>query len=209
MLSESFEVIGRGITLMPSKAVLRINRVPFFHTGVAMGFGKDGCGSNGNAARIALDERFLFDENIKLHRVNQKIIRLNGELLQRGGHGLAAGLINVPRVDALCVNFSDGPGQSMQANARGEFRAALGNKFFGIIEADNAALWIQNDRGRDNGPKERAAAGFIETGDAHPTELSRRSLETGRAETAHCAKILARRSTLLAPRFSLTVQLSA
>lgn len=80
----------------------------------------------------------------------------------------------------------------MLVNTSGEFRAALGGKFFRIVEPDNTALGIENDRGGDDGAKESAATGFIETGDAHPAKLSRLSLETGRAKSAHCAEILAR-----------------
>jgi hypothetical protein len=194
VLSKSFEVIRSGIALVSGKPVLRVDSVPFFHARVAMGFGEDGGGGDRNAAGVALDERFLFDENIELHGVDEQIIRLDRELLQGGGHGLAAGLINVPGVDALGIYFSDSPGKRMLVNAHRKFRAALGRKFFRIVEADNAALGIENDRGSDYRTEERAAPSFIETGDAHPAKLSRRSLETGRAETAHWPEILARRA---------------
>ena len=185
MKAQGFEVVGSGVAFVAGEAVLRVDNIPFFHAGVAMRFGKDGCGGDGNAARVAFDERFLLDQDIKLHSVNQQIIRLNGELLQRGSHGLAASLVNVPRVDALGIDFGDGPGDSVFANASSEFGAPFGGELFRIVETDNASLWIKNNRGGDNRPEERAAAGFIKTSDAHPAKLSRRSLETGRAEAAH------------------------
>ena len=101
-------------------------------------------------------------------------------------------MIDVPGIDALSVDLRNGPGESVLANADGKFRAPLGGKFFRIIKADNTAFGIENDRGGDHGAEERAAAGFIETGDAHPAKLSRRSLETGGAEAAHWPEILAR-----------------
>jgi|GEM_PF-6621818 len=192
MLTEGLKVIRCGVTFVTGDAVLRVHDVPFFHASVAMRFGEDGGSSDRNAARVAFDERFLFDENIELHGIDEQIIRLDRELLQSGGHGLAAGLIDVPGVDALGIDFGDGPCHRMLANSGGEFHAALGGKFFRIVEADNATLGIENHRGGDDGTEERAAAGFIKTGDAHPAKLSRRSLETGGAETAHCAEILAR-----------------
>jgi hypothetical protein len=192
VLAKGFEVIGRGVAFVAGKAVLGINGVPFFHASITMSFRKDGGSGNGNASRIALDKGFLFDENIELHGVDEQIVRLDGELLESGGHSLAAGLIDVPGVDALCIDFRDGPRKGMFLDAWSQLGAALGSKFFRVVEADNAPLGIENDRGGDNGTEERAAAGFIETGDAHPAELSRRSLETGGAETAHCAEILAR-----------------
>jgi len=194
MDAEGLEVIVRGIPFVASKPVLRVYDIPLFHAHIAMSFCKDGSGSDGNAARVALDQRFLLDQDVQLYGVDEQIIRLHGQLLKGGGHGLAAGLIDIPGVDALCIDFGDGPSESMLANAGSEFPAPLGREFFRIIQADNAALGIENDSGSDNGAKESAATGFIETGDAHPAELSRRSLETGGAEAAHCAEILARRA---------------
>jgi hypothetical protein len=192
MQAQGLEVVGRGVPFVASKTVLRVDGVPFFHARIAMGLRQNRRGGDGNAARVALDERFLLDENIELHRVNEQIIRRNGELLQSGGHGLAAGLINVPGVDALGIDFRDRPSESMLANARGKFRAALRGKFLRIVEANDATLGIQNDGGGNDGPEESAATSFIQTGDAHPAKLSRRSFETGGAETAHCAEILTR-----------------
>jgi len=106
-------------------------------------------------------------------------------LLQSGGHGLAAGLIDVPGVDALGIDFRDGPGEGVLPDAWGKLAAAFWREFFRIIETDDAAFGIENDRGGDDGAEERAASGFIKTGDAHPTKLTRLSLETRRAESAH------------------------
>lgn len=194
MPAERLQMIRRAITFVAGKPVLRIDGVPFFHAGIAMGFREDGSGGDGNTARITFDKRPLLDEDIELHGIDKQIIGLDGELLQSGGHGLATGLIDIPGVDALSIDFGNSPGQGVLTNAFSKFRAARGGKFFRIVEADNAALGIENDRGGDHRTEERAAAGFIETGNAHPAELSRRSLETGRAETAHWRRILARRA---------------
>jgi hypothetical protein len=194
VLAKGFQVIGSGVAFMAGKAVLRINGVPFFHARISVSFGEDGCSGNRNAASVTLDERLLLDENIKLHGVDEQVIRLDGELLQSSGHSLAASLIDVPGIDALSIDFCDGPSESVLVNAHGKFGASLGRKFFRVIETNNAALGIENDRGGNDRAEERAAAGFIETGDAHPAKLSRLSLETGRAESVHCAEILARRA---------------
>src|ERR1700738_784155 len=106
-------------------------------------------------------------------------------MLDRGGHGLAAGLINIPGVNTLRVNFDDCPGKRVFANAGSQLGAAFRREFFGIVEADDAALGIEDDGGSDNGAKQRAAAGFIDACDASPAELARRSLETGRAKSVH------------------------
>jgi hypothetical protein len=195
--SEGFEVVGSGVTLVAREAILRVDSVPLFHARVAMSFGEDRGGGDRYAACVALDERLLLDLNIQLHGVDEQIIRLDGKLFESGSHGLAAGLIDIPGVDALGIDFRNGPGESVFVNACGKFGAAFSGEFLRIVEADNATLGIENNCGGDDGAEESAAAGFIETGDAHPAKLSRRSLETGRAEAAHCAEILARRPELV------------
>jgi len=183
--AQRVEVVGSGVTFVAGEAVLRVDHVPLFHARVAMRFGKDRGGRYGNTACVAFDERFLLDKDVEFHSVNEQIIRLNRELLQSSSHRLAAGLVDVPSVDALGIDFGDSPGDGVFVNARGEFGSAFGGKFFRIVETNNAAFWIQNNRGGNDRAEERAAAGFIKTSDAHPAKLSRRSLETGRAETAH------------------------
>src|SRR5207245_947490 len=103
----------------------------------------------------------------------------------RGGHRLARGLVNVPRVDTLGVHFGDGPRESMFMDARRKFRAAFGSELFGIVQADNAPPGVENHRSGNDRAKQSATSGFINAGDAHPAQLARRSFETGGAESAH------------------------
>ena len=89
-----------------------------------MRFGENGGGGDGNTARVSFDKGFLFDEDVELHGVDQEIVGNDGKLLERGGHGLAAGLIDVPGIDARGVDFGDRPGQSVFANSLGQLGAA-------------------------------------------------------------------------------------
>src|SRR5258708_14583444 len=116
-----------------------------------MRFGEDGGGGDGNAARVSFDTGFLFDEKVELHSVDQEIVGNDRKLLERGGHGLAAGLINIPGVDAGGIDFGNGPGERVFTNAEGEFAATFGGKFLGIVEADDAAFWIEDDGGGNDG----------------------------------------------------------
>ena len=177
--AERFEVNGRAIAFMLGETVAGEIGVEAVEAIVAMGFGEDGGGRNGNAARVAFDERLLFDEDVELHGVDQKIVRNDGELLKSGGHGLAAGLIDIPGVDARGIDFGDGPGERVFANAKGEFGAAVSREFFGIVQTDDAALGIENDGGGNDRTEERAAAGFVNASDARPAEFARGSLKTG------------------------------
>src|SRR5216684_6890349 len=138
-----------------------------------MRFGEDGGGGDGNTARVTFDQRFLFDENVELHSVDQEIVGNDVKLLERGGHGLVAGLVDVPGVDAGGIDFGDGPRERVFTNAESEFAAAFGRNFVGIVEADDAALGIENDGGGNDRAEESAAAGFINAGDARPAEFAR------------------------------------
>ena len=64
-------VLRSGITLVLREAVAGVSGVEFFETGVAMSFGEDGGGGNGDAASVAFDQGFLFDEDVELHGVDQ------------------------------------------------------------------------------------------------------------------------------------------
>jgi len=122
-------MIRGSVPFMPGQAVLGINRVPFLHAGVTIGFGEDRSGGDRDAAGISVDQGFLFDQNIEFDGIKQQIIGKDGELIERCGHGLAAGLINIPGVDALRVDLSDRPGQGVLANPRSKLAAALGHQF--------------------------------------------------------------------------------
>src|SRR5207237_4934643 len=73
-----------------------------------------------------------------------------------------------------------------------KLRAPLGRELLGVIQAHNASLRIQDDGGSNHRAEQCAAAGLIKTRDARPPQFARRSLETGGAEPAHFAEILAR-----------------
>ncbi len=185
MQAQGFEMVGSAVAFVAREAVLRVDGVPLLHARVAVRFREDGSGGDGNAAGVAFDQGFLLDQNVELHGVDEQIVWRNSELLERGGHGLARGLVNIPGVDALRVDFSDGPAQRVLLDTDGQLGAAFSGKFFRVVEADDAPLGIENHRGGDDGAKQRAASGFINAGDAQPAQLARRSLETGGAESAH------------------------
>src|SRR5262249_38892908 len=69
VLAEGLEGVGGGIAFVTSETVLGVNGVPFFHAGITMRFGEDGSSSDGDAFAVALDERFLLNEDIQLDGV--------------------------------------------------------------------------------------------------------------------------------------------
>ena len=192
METQSFQMVRRGVALVARQAILRVDGVPLFHARVPVGFREDGSGGDGYASGIAFDERLLLNQDVELHGINEEVVGWDAEPLQSCGHSLAGGLINVPRVNALGVDFRDGPGEGVFANAFAEPGTAFWGELFRVIKADNSALGIENHCGGDHRAKQRASSGFVNTGDARPTQLARRSLETGRAEPVHRWGILAR-----------------
>jgi len=185
VLAKGCQVLGGGVALVLGQAILRVDDVPFFHAGVAVGFGEDRRGGDGDAAGVAVDEGLLLDEDVELHGVEEEIVGSDGEQLEGGGHGLAAGLVDIPSIDALGVDFGNGPGDGVFADARGQLGATIGREFFGVVEADDAALGIEDYGSGDYRAEEGAAAGFVEAGDAHPALLACGALEAGTALTSH------------------------
>src|SRR5262249_6708287 len=164
---------------------------PFFHAPVSIRLCEYGRCRDGDAASVTLNEGFLLDENVELNGVEKQIVGLKGKLLQRSGHGLARRLIDVPGIDALGVDFSDGPGDGVLADARGQLGTALRSELFRVVEPHDAPLGIQNDRSGYNGAEQSAATCLIEPSDAAPTEFACRALVTRRAKTRHRRRSLA------------------
>ncbi len=144
------EMVGCGVAFVPREPVQRINSVPFEHLPIAFHLGDDRGSRNRNRKRITVNERFLLDQHIELHGVEKQIIGRDFQLSQSFRHGLSAGLIDIPGIDAARIDFRDRPGQSMFANSHRQNFAALGGQFLGIVEADNPPLRVQYDgRGND------------------------------------------------------------
>ena len=142
VFAKSCEMFRGGVALMLCQAVLRVDGVPFFHASVTVRFGEDASGGDGDAAGVAVNEGFLFDKDVELHGVEEEIVGDYAELVEGGGHGLATGLVDIPGVDALGVDFGVGPREGVFADAWGELGATIRSEFFGVVEADDAAFGI-------------------------------------------------------------------
>src|SRR5258708_38317471 len=77
MLAKGFEMVRSAVAFVARQAILRIDGVPLLHAHVPVRFRKDGGCRAGNAARIALDQGFLLDQDVELHGVNEQIIGQN------------------------------------------------------------------------------------------------------------------------------------
>jgi len=185
MRAQGGEMFGRGVTFMLCEPIERVNPVPLNHPPVAFYFGDDrGC-RNRNGTRITVNERFLLDQDVELHGIEKQIIGRDFQLAQSFGHGLAAGLIDIPGIDAARIDFRDRPGQSVFSNSHGQNFAALGGQFLGIVKADNPPPGIQDDGCGNNLAEKRAAPHFVKSGNSLPAALARFALESGGASLPH------------------------
>src|SRR6185295_18441798 len=75
----------------------------------------------------------------------------------------------------------DGPRHRAGANDHRQLDTALRRQQLGIAQPLDLALRIENDRGRDDGPGQRAPAGFVDSRDQHATPAVRNSVITASA----------------------------
>ncbi len=183
--AKGLEMIGRGVAFVMSETVLGEEFVPLVEEAVARDLGEDRSRGDRHGARVTLDEGTLLNEQVETHGVDEEEIGWKRELRDGFRHRLATGLVDIPGVDATRVGLRDGPRKRMLANAAGEGLAALGGKFLGVVQADDAARGIQDDGGGNDRSKEGTAAGFVDSGDASPAVLARFALVAGRAKPPH------------------------
>ena len=185
MQAKGFEMIGRAVAFVGSQIVLRIGSVQLLDELVARHFCQDGGRGDGDGAGVAVDERFLREGKVEFDGVEEEIVGRNGELGDGQSHGLAAGLENVPGVDAGGFHLGNSPGYGTFADEWSELSATFGREFFRIIEAANDAPGVENGRSGNYGAEQSAATGFVEAGDAEPAGLARQTFETRGTEAAH------------------------
>ncbi len=154
MQTQRGKMILSGIAFVPRQAVLRIDQIPFGHQAVAFNLREDGSSRNGDGTRIAVNQRFLFDQRVNPHRIQQQIIGSNFQQCESFDHCLPAGLVNIPRVDTARVHFCHAPRESMLADAHRQNFAALGGQFLRIIEANDAPLGVQYHRRSHHRPEQ-------------------------------------------------------
>jgi hypothetical protein len=147
VFAESGQVLRSGVAFVLPQAVLRVDQVPLAHDPVPLDFCQNRGGRDGYGTRVAVNQRFLFDERVQPHRIEQQIIGSNFQESKGLRHCLPAGLIDIPRIDAARIDLRYAPGEGMFADAQRQYFTPLGKQSLGIIQADDAALGIQNHRG--------------------------------------------------------------
>ena len=80
MLFESGQMFGRALALVRRQIILRIDRIPAANHRVALNFRNDRRRGNRDGKRIAVNDAGLRTVNIKVHSVDQQIVRRGRKL---------------------------------------------------------------------------------------------------------------------------------
>ena len=163
---QRFEMIRRAVAFIVRQSVLRVERIQLLHLPIAFHFRQDRCRGNRDAPSVAVNQGFLLDWQIQFDGIEEKKIGQGLQLRKGRDHRLAAGLVDIPSINAARVDFGHGPGQCVFANAFGKLAAALGAQFLRIIQSDDPSPRIEDDRCGHDGPEKGAPARFIKPGDA-------------------------------------------
>ncbi len=146
VFAQSGQVFRSGVAFVLPQTILRVDQVPLAHDPVALDFCQNRSGRDGYGSSVAVNQRFLFDERVESHRIEQQIIGSNFQESKGLRHCLPAGLIDIPRIDAARIDLGYAPREGMFADAQRQHFTPLGKQSLGIIQADDAALGIQNHR---------------------------------------------------------------
>ncbi len=172
MLGESLSVLGGGIALVGGEAVLGVEQVELAHEGIAVDFGDDGGGRDGEREGVAVIEAGLgagMGELVEVeeHGVDEEVVGLGGEALDGAEHSEAGGLVDVDAVDGLGIDFGDGDAEGDFADLAVEKLALLAGELLGVFEAEageRGCAGGEDDRGGHDRTEERSAADLVNSG---------------------------------------------
>jgi hypothetical protein len=172
---EGAEVIGSAVAFVLGEAVAGVELVELEHETVACDLGEDTGGCDARAQGIAFDEGGLGKRDAgDVEAVDEDVIWRGLELMEGEEHGLVGGVEDVDGVDAVGFHASDGVMDGGVRGEEGEEGVALGGgELFGVVkpgEVFGQAVVIpiggQDNCGGHDWAGERAAAGFVESGDS-------------------------------------------
>ncbi len=179
VLAEGAAVLWRGVALMGGEPVLRVESVQLAHERIAVNFGNDGGGGDGEGERVAVEEPGLGAGVVDAQGVDEEVIGRAGKSVDRGEHGEAGGLVDVDPVDGLGVDGGDRDGESAAFDAFVEPFPIFAGELFGVGEAgagEGAAVAREDDGSGDDGAKECATADLVHAGDGLKAVVAKRLL---------------------------------
>ena len=79
MLPKRFQMVRSRIAFVAAESILRINRIPFRHASVAMGFCQDRSSGDGNTAGVAVNQGLLLDQHVEFDGIQKQIVGHNSQ----------------------------------------------------------------------------------------------------------------------------------
>ena len=184
-----------AVALVIGEAVAGVLGVEFDEEAVAVDFGQHTGGGDGKAGGVSLDDSLLraipMDgvAAVDKEEIGEKVVGSGGDLLDGTAHSFKRGAADVDAVDGFNIDGGDGPGYCDGADFNIELDAFFFGEFLRVGEAMQAAALGKDNRGGDDRAEERAAAHFVEAGDALCTLLTSGFFKRPAANICHALSI--------------------
>ena len=168
-LASAVQVLGGGVALVVSEAVVGVEGVVHGHDVVAVDFGDDGRGGDGDGEGVAVGDAVVRDVDFRQGEgVDEGVLGDGREGGEGFGHGEAAGRGDAKGVDALRRDDAEADGEGLGAYLLGELFTLGGEQHLAVAnvgEPGEARARRQDDGGSDDGAGEGAASDFVDAGD--------------------------------------------
>ena len=182
------EVIGGGVPLVPIESVPRIAGVEFAHFPVAQDLRDDRGRGNRGAAPVAVKDGALGHRQFANPKgVDQDDVRQGRQRENGAAHRRQRGLMDIDGVDFAGIGGRDRPGNSVSGDFPKEIFAFFRGDGLRIADAGDVAVGVQNDRGRVDGTRQAAAAGFVDPGYMAKAKTAQLVLERSLSRNTHSA----------------------
>jgi len=112
---------------------------------------------DGGGEGVAMDDFLLRAIKVESGGIDQQEVGARTEALDGQLHGQPAGLVDVDLVDPGGIDFGDGPGKGVPADAQGEPFAVLLGEQLGVAQSADAVGGIEDAGGGGDTAEERSA----------------------------------------------------
>jgi hypothetical protein len=184
-----YQVQLGAVALVLAEAIFRETRAEVAHNRVARDLRDHARGRDAEAVAIAIDDRRLRQREWKnWQAIDEDVLGLHRERIQSRAHRFMGGAQNIDRVDFHRIDHANRP----QNGAVGDellinLLAFLRQELFGIVQLPVAKFFRKYNGGGYNWSGERAAAGFVDTGDGGDTERAEFAFMPETTATVHLA----------------------
>ena len=167
---------------MIGESVSGMVAVQVAHQAVAVHLRDDARRSDGDALRVALDDRLLRDGEVaQAARVEQHVLRRRREGEHRAAQSEQSRVVDVDRIDLRDFRAADAHRHAAGADLRFERVPLLGRQLLGVVHALDARSRPEDYRGGDHRPGERRHPNFVDARHQRQPLLPERLLERAKA----------------------------